>query len=49
MSESATTNEKKSKVEIEQLVKDHGGKFFQNENANSDIYVIGDRSMASDL
>lgn len=44
MSESATSKEKKSKAEIEQLVKLHGGKIFQTENAAKNTWVIGDRS-----
>lgn len=36
--------EKKSKAELEQLVKANGAKFFQTENADPDIKVIGDRS-----
>lgn len=44
MSESAS-KPKKSKAEIESLVKTHGGKFFQNEKAGGPrIHVIGDRN-----
>lgn len=44
MSESTTSKEKKSKAEIELLVKLHGGKIFQTENAAENTWVIGDRS-----
>lgn len=47
MSESATSKEKKSKAEIEQLVKIHGGRIFQTENAAKSTQVIGDRSEIS--
>lgn len=47
MSESATSKEKKSKAEIEQLVKTHGGRIFQTENAAENTRVIGDRSETS--
>lgn len=49
MSESATSKEKKSKAEIEQLVKMHGGRIFQTENAAENTQVIGDRSVTSHL
>lgn len=40
----AVKPEKKSKAELEQLVKAHGGRIFQNENAAPDIKIIADRS-----
>lgn len=49
MSESATSKEKKSKAEIELLVKLYGGKIFQTENAAENTWVIGDRSENSYL
>ncbi|KAL7273113.1 DNA ligase (ATP) [Rhizina undulata] len=41
---SEAVKEKKSKAEIEQLVKAHGAKIYQNETAESNIKVIGDRN-----
>lgn len=43
MSGSATSKEKKTKVEIENLTKIYGGKIFQTENAAGNTIVIGDR------
>lgn len=36
--------EKKSKVELEQLVKANGGKIYQTNTAAPDTVCIGDRS-----
>lgn len=36
--------EKMSKAELEQLIKNNGGKIFQNYDANPNIICIGDRS-----
>ncbi|KAI5840233.1 ATP dependent DNA ligase domain-containing protein [Morchella snyderi] len=44
MSESTSLKQKKSKVELEQLVKSHGGRIFQTENAVENTWVIGDRN-----
>jgi DNA ligase-4 len=44
MSASATAKHKMSKVEIEALIKSHGGKIYQNENAEPGIHIIGDRN-----
>lgn len=44
-SETASRRPKKSKAEIEQLVKAHGGKIFQNETAEPGIHVIGDKNI----
>lgn len=43
MSESSTRRNRKSKPEIEALVKAHGGSFFQNES-HPHIHVVGDRN-----
>ena len=45
VTEAVTGPEKKTKPEIEQLVKLNGGRFYQNEKAAPSIIVIGDRSM----
>jgi DNA-binding beta-propeller fold protein YncE len=39
--------EKKSKLELEQLVKSNGGKIYQTNTAASDTVCIADRSMFS--
>jgi DNA ligase-4 len=44
MSETAARTNKKTKAEIEALVKAHGGKFYQNENAEPQMHIIGDRN-----
>ncbi|KAF8535080.1 ATP dependent DNA ligase domain-containing protein [Trichophaea hybrida] len=44
MSETATRRNKKTKAEIEALVKAHGGKFYQNEKAEPQMHIIGDRN-----
>lgn len=40
----STAPEKKSKGELEQLVKSNGGKFYQTHTAASDTICIADRS-----
>lgn len=41
--------EKKSKAELEQLVKSNGGKFYQTQTAAPDTICIADRSNTSHL
>lgn len=44
VTESASRRNRKSKAEIEALIKAHGGKYYQNENAEDQIHIIGDRN-----
>ena len=44
VTESASRRNRKSKAEIEALIKAHGGKYYQNENAEDRIHIIGDRN-----
>lgn len=41
----STTPEKKSKAELEQLVKANGGKVYQTNTATPDTICIAERSM----
>lgn len=45
----ASASEKKSKAEIEQLIKANGGKFYQTNTAAPHTVCVADRSMFLDL